>query len=146
MKIDDPTVFDPADQKPKAPFWVTLGGKIEEGEEAISAARRELFEETGFKDAEIGSAVWYGEHVLQWKGTPTLFKETFFVARIKKGEATDEKWTADERQVIVATKWWRLEELLSTHERILPAALIHLISPLAHGIYPEKILTIDLSG
>lgn len=37
------------EQPGKKPFFTTLGGRIEEGEEPLSAAMRELLEETGMK-------------------------------------------------------------------------------------------------
>ncbi len=37
----------------KRDTWETQGGHVEPGESAMDAARRELFEESGIKDAEI---------------------------------------------------------------------------------------------
>ena len=85
MKVNDPSVSD-LNALVKGDFWCTVGGRMEKGETILGAAIREAKEETGLNETEIeiGSAVWYGEQVLNWKGEPTLMRETFVVARTQK--------------------------------------------------------------
>ena len=48
---------DPADAS-KGQWWEIPGGGIEKGETSAEAALRELYEETGIVEAEIGPCVW----------------------------------------------------------------------------------------
>ena len=48
---------DPADAG-KGHWWEIPGGGMDPGETSAEAARRELFEETGIVEAEIGPCVW----------------------------------------------------------------------------------------
>lgn len=60
IKVEDRTVFDP--ERPIAAFfWVTPGGEVQGGETYEEAARRELWEETGIEQADLGAWLWTQE-------------------------------------------------------------------------------------
>lgn len=144
MKIDDKSVCDPKDLSRRTPIWVTLGGRIEDGEDVMTAASRELAEETGITNAKIGPAVWYGEQELIFKEERTLLKETFVVVRTSETGIVTDRRTKEEHAVILETKWWTLDELRSTKETVLPKCISELAPALAAGIYPSKPKTITL--
>src|SRR5262245_51033119 len=84
-------LFDPQDRlflvcyrSPKTGkrWWITVGGGLDDGESYEEAALRELQEETGIDDVELGPCVWTYEHViLDWMGRDVLMQERFYVVR-----------------------------------------------------------------
>ncbi len=61
---------DPADT-----YWTPPGGRVEAGETAAEALKREMREETGF-DVRPGRLLWIVENFFVWRGTP--FHEILF--------------------------------------------------------------------
>lgn len=110
---------------PHAPgVWFTLGGGIEPGESLYEAAAREVREETGFTDVELGGVAWCGEvTLLDRKQRPVLFKDSFILARCGGGEVSREGWQALEHEFVDDIRWWTLVELESTREPVWPADL-----------------------
>jgi 8-oxo-dGTP pyrophosphatase MutT (NUDIX family) len=102
-------------------FWATPGGAIEADEDVRVALAREVREETGFSDFEIGAELWLGEQTLTFDGVPTFTRERFFLVRTRDVEINRDGWTADERRVMRDHRWWSVDELLSTRETIFPA-------------------------
>jgi 8-oxo-dGTP pyrophosphatase MutT (NUDIX family) len=89
----------------REPFWGTIGGRLEAGEMPRDAACRELFEETGLSDAIAEAAAWYLEHEIIRGGEPCRLQEAFFVARTAQTELDHSRWTEEEREIIVDTRW-----------------------------------------
>ncbi len=144
MNIKSKDVSDP--NKPiERPFWVTIGGKIENGESLFEAAVREVAEETGHEDVLIGPTIWQGAVVLNWKGVPTELQETFLVAHTNKYEIIRDGLSQEEQDVVQKYKWWSAAELQSTTDIIIPRDLAKLLPDIIAGNYPDSIVQIDLS-
>lgn len=62
-------------------IWMVPGGGIEEGENSVDAAVREIKEETGL-DIEVGKLIWHVEEVSE-RGQRFV---NFFMGRITGGE------------------------------------------------------------
>ena len=114
---------------PGAPgAWFTLGGGVEPGESLRQAAMREVFEETGLTDVEIGSVVREGEQIHHdRKGRPIRVKESFMVARCDGGVPSRAGWQALEHEFVDDIRWWAAADLAACAEPMFPADLPMLI-------------------
>jgi ADP-ribose pyrophosphatase YjhB (NUDIX family) len=110
---------------PTAPgVWFTVGGGVEEGETLEEAARREILEETGFVAREIGEVLWRAEQrFADRKGRGVLIKEAFMLARCEGGEPSRDGWVALEREFVDDIRWWTLDDLQASGERVYPPDL-----------------------
>ena len=123
---------------PTAPAaWFTVGGGAEPGETVLEAAAREIREETGFADAELGPVVWrrHGPLYLA-NGEQVLFKEHYVVARCAGGEPSRDGWDAVERAFVDDIRWWTLADLITCPEVVHPIGLTGLLPDILAGRYP----------
>lgn len=104
-------------------WWCTVGGGVDEGEALEEAARRELFEETGHAEVDLGPVVWIREHVLIVEGEPRRLVEHYFLATAVHEDLVDHHWTELERQVVKAMRWWTPHEIAGSDEVIFPEGL-----------------------
>ena len=125
--------------------WFTVGGGVEQGETLYEAALREVAEETGFAEVELGPVVWTREGVgVLHSGETVLFKESYVVARCLGGEPSRGGWQPHENELIDDMRWWSLEEIASTSERIYPERFCELVAGVAAGEYPQAPLEITV--
>jgi len=148
IKIEDDHVRAPGAPAKQRPFWVTPGGRIEEGESVQTALARELYEETGLnaENTKIGQCLWYGEHELLWGAELIMAHESFYYARTGKVSISLDRMTEDERQVYRGHNWWELEEMRQSDEIFLPKNLTLLLAPIIRGELPGEPIRIDLSN
>lgn len=133
---------DPA----RTPFWFTCGGGVEAGETLEEAARREVLEETGLAEFELGPAVWRDEGVmpaLEEGAPPIFFQQTFFVGRCAGGALSRDGWTDLERRVMDEARWWTLAEIAAATEIVYPRSIaLHLPDVIA-GRWPAEPIRIE---
>lgn len=127
------------------PCWLTPGGGLEPGETLFEAAAREVEEEAGITDVQIGPVVWYGEDSRRSGDWNITFKEHFVVATSPSEAFGATRWTDHEMSQILGMRWWTLEELQRSADVIYPRGLAGLLEPLLQGRYPSKMLVLGQS-
>jgi ADP-ribose pyrophosphatase YjhB (NUDIX family) len=116
------------DGLPNGRHWCTPGGGLNEGEDYLTGARRELAEETGWTDVPIGPEVHERTLVMEYADEIVRQHERFFLARVETaGRELGEVAAMHVSDGIAAWHWWTLAEMDATDEAIWPAGLADLI-------------------
>ena len=133
---------DPADPS-KAPWWEIPGGGMDPGERSEDTCRRELVEEAGITEVEIGPCVWVQEVEFDFGGYHFESDERIHVAWSDGGEYRPRGLEFLEAMAFMGARWWTLDELLASDEPTLPPRLRELLPPLIAGDLPDPPLDIS---
>ena len=123
-------VVDPADRVllvrfvlPQKELWATPGGGIDPHETPEQAIVRELAEECGLRDFELGPCIWTRERWVQWPRWAGQ-AERIFLVRTEAFEPAPER-TPEElaAEYVVEQRWWTLDELEASRELFAPTRL-----------------------
>ncbi|MGH9272662.1 MAG: NUDIX hydrolase [Ilumatobacteraceae bacterium] len=113
-------VLDPADRVllvrfefPTATVWATPGGGQEAGEDDRATLRRELDEELGLHDIELGPHIWDRLHIVpfidgRWDGQ----RDRIYLVRTAKFEPTPRlTWEQLRAERLHELRWWSPAEI-----------------------------------
>ena len=103
-------------------FWLTPGGEIEEGEAPAKAAARELREELGL-EVEVTGPVYEEATRFEHQGETRDNLDFYFVARCAADAPVLRGVTAEEIAIMREIRWWGVEEIDASGERIFPVDL-----------------------
>lgn len=129
--------IDPGDAS-KPPWWEIPGGGIDPGERSDHAVARELREEAGITEAEIGPVVYTQYVEFSFGGYDFEQNEVLHVAW------TDQTAIAEpqgleylEALAFQGARWWTVDEVMASTEGFLPPTLPALLPRLVAGDLPD---------
>jgi len=126
--------------------WATPGGGVDSAEGLKDALRRELAEETGLEEPEIGPVVWTRTQLFDlglgsWDGQT----ERYFLVRCPSFEPQPRlTWEQLNAEFVTAVRWWTLAELDESEESFAPSRLPALVRSLVDGDLPTAPLDVGV--
>lgn len=120
--------FEPED--PSTTWWFTPGGGLEGDETREQAALRELAEETGITDVELGPVLWKRMCSFPFDGRRWHQDEWYFLARTTRTATDTSGQTELERRSVTGLRWWTSAELSAARETVYPTRLAGLLRAL----------------
>ena len=127
----------------KPPWWEIPGGGIDWGEDSATAAARELVEETGIEEVEMGPIIWTQHVQFTFGGYFFDSHEKIHVAWCDGGDYRPRHLEALEAAAFRGARWWALDDLMASDEPVLPALLREHLGPIVAGDLPVE--PIDIS-
>ncbi|MCB7137620.1 NUDIX hydrolase [Cellulosimicrobium marinum] len=126
--------------QPERSWWFTVGGGIDDGEDDLAAAVREVREETGIEldPAAVVGPVYTRSAIFDFSRQHCRQDEVIYLARLHGAvlaghDLSREGWTDVELDVVDEVRWWDLDALARVEIEVFPDGLADLVRPLLGG-------------
>jgi 8-oxo-dGTP pyrophosphatase MutT (NUDIX family) len=133
--------YEPGD--PSDDWWFTPGGGLEGDETREEAALRELAEETGITEVELGPVLWQRQCSFPFDGRRWDQDEWYFLARTTQTETAPGGLTELEQRSVAGLRWWTSAELSAARETVYPTRLAELLRTLLDEGPPGAPVVLD---
>jgi len=128
---------DPIDPH-KKPWLEIPGGGMSWGEDSGQAALRELHEETGLKDVEMGPCVWVQQTHYTFAGYQFESDDRIHVAFCDGGVFDPQGLEALEAAAFLGARWWTLDDLVASEAPTVPVRLREFLPAVMAGELPDE--------
>jgi len=138
-------LFCIADERlPDKRFWICPGGGLEAGESHEDALIREIHEETGIDEIDIGACAWLRTHSWWWPATDEWITsvERYYVVHTPTAIVDTSGQDEAEMQFMAGHRWFTLEQLRGHPERLVPADFAERVAPIVAGEVPVEPLEV----
>ena len=129
--------FDPANPA-RGSYWLTLGGGVEPGESDAEAARREVAEEVGIHDIDLGPHVAYYRDTFTFGGVTYDQANDYYLARTLVTDVDGSGRDEVEVRSTLSHRWWTVPELQASREAFTCPGLGDLVARVLRNGPPEE--------
>lgn len=124
------------DQEHRATWWCPPGGGLDAGEDHATAARRELLEELGRSDLELGPWIGLRTHTFWFGGAWMTQRERWALCHTTAFEVADSHVAGLRAENVHEIRWWTASELAASSVDRVPRRLVSLLADIAQGRVP----------
>ena len=122
-------------------FWIAPGGGLERDESIADGLRRELREELGLLEFEIGPLVWRRHHIFDWGDRRISQNEEYYIVRAQRFDPV--MLDGIEARVLHSFRWWSAASLATSEERLTPLSLAKIVADYLKDGPPQSPLDVE---
>lgn len=129
---------------PDASVWALPGGGLDDGESTEDGLRRELHEELGLIDFELGPHIWNREHIIPMVTGHDGQRDRIHLVRVDRFEPVPTiGWEQMRAEHVHEMRWWSMPEIGGATDKLFaPRALFSLATSIvATGVPASPIDT-----